>query len=450
MKGTAAKTAIVTGALLGLLGTSHANAETYKVTRSGDPPPGQCRLRDCSLREAVLAANASVGVIDIVVLPENRRAYRLTRPGTGEDGSMDGDLDITNNRLAIIHRGRGRATIKVGNTGERAIDAFAVAALKKLVITGAEQGEDENGGAIQSETQLLVSRSILRNNQTDDFGGAISHSDGVLTVDRSKLIGNTALDESGAINATGDRTVIRRSLFRGNRAMDSQGGAMYAATELVVERSTFTSNRTVLRGGAIHIDDGEATISGSTFNDNRAQENGGAINSSADILEISNSTFDGNRAQANGGAIWNGGNAIIDNITVTRNVSNSDNDLSGGAGGGIGNAPSGLIEIANSILALNDQRGGDADDCAGTFGSAGGNLRTDGTDCGGFVESGDAIRANPKLAELASNGGPTKTVALKAGSPAIGRAIESFATARDQRGRLRDGNPDSGAYERGA
>jgi predicted outer membrane repeat protein len=363
---------------------------------------------------------------------------------------MDGDLDITNNRLAIVHPGAGRATLQVGDTGERAIDAFAVAAVKKLVITGAVQGGDESGGAIQSEAQLLVSRSILRNNQTDDFGGAVSHTDGILTIDRSKLIGNTALDESGAINATGDRTVIRRSLIRGNRALDSQGGAIYAATELVVERSTFTGNRTVLRGGAIHIDDGEATITGSTFNGNRAQENGGAINSYADILEIANSTFDGNRARANGGAIWNDGNAIIDNITVTRNVSNSDNDLSGGAGGGIDNAPGGLIQIANSILALNDQRGGDADDCAGVFGSAGGNLRTDGTDCGGFVESGDAIRANPKLARLANNGGPTKTVALKPGSPAIGRAVGSFVPARDQRGRLRDGNPDSGAYERGA
>ena len=449
MRGTAAKIA-ATGFVVTLLATPSASAATYRVTRAGDPVPGQCRPRDCSLREAVLAANASVGVIDKVVLPNTRRPYRLTRPGTDEDGGMDGDLDIANNRLAIVHPGAGRATIKVGDTGERAIDAFAVAAVKKLVITGAVQGDDESGGAIQSERQLLVSRSILRGNQTDDFGGAISHTDGILTVDRSKLIGNTALDESGAINATGDRTVIRRSLFRGNRAMDSQGGVMYSNNELVVDRSTFTGNRTVLRGGAIHIDDGQATISNSTFNNNRAQENGGAIDSNADLLEITNSTFDGNQARANGGAIWNVGNAIIDNITVTRNVSNSDNDLSGGAGGGIGNAPGGLIQIANSILALNDQRGGDADDCAGTFLSAGGNLRTDGTDCGGFVESGDAIRANPKVARLASNGGPTKTVALKAGSPAIGRAVGSAVPARDQRGRLRDGNPDSGAYERGA
>jgi hypothetical protein len=38
---------------------------------------------------------------------------------------------------------------------------------------------------------------------------------------------------------------------------------------------------------------------------------------------------------------------------------------------------------------------------------------------------------------------------LKAGSPAIGTANPSYATARDRDGKLRDGDPDSGAYEYG-
>ena len=54
---------------------------------------------------------------------------------------------------------------------------------------------------------------------------------------------------------------------------------------------------------------------------------------------------------------------------------------------------------------------------------------------------------NPLLGPLARNGGPTQTVALKAGSPAIGAAGAGKAPARDQRGVKRT-DPDLGAYER--
>ena len=58
------------------------------------------------------------------------------------------------------------------------------------------------------------------------------------------------------------------------------------------------------------------------------------------------------------------------------------------------------------------------------------------------------VRRNPKLGKLARNGGPTKTVALKKGSPAIGEAKRSTAPGKDQRGRKRDRRPDVGAFER--
>jgi hypothetical protein len=70
--------------------------------------------------------------------------------------------------------------------------------------------------------------------------------------------------------------------------------------------------------------------------------------------------------------------------------------------------------------------------------------------CEGFYGPTDRIRANPKIGKLARNGGPTKTIALKQGSPAIGLAHKPSAPNRDQRGRKRDGNPDAGAFERGA
>jgi hypothetical protein len=67
--------------------------------------------------------------------------------------------------------------------------------------------------------------------------------------------------------------------------------------------------------------------------------------------------------------------------------------------------------------------------------------------CDGFDEPSDRVSRHPHLGDLKQNGGATKTVALLAGNPAIGRADPGTAPARDQRGVLRH-DPDIGAFER--
>ena len=60
------------------------------------------------------------------------------------------------------------------------------------------------------------------------------------------------------------------------------------------------------------------------------------------------------------------------------------------------------------------------------------------------------MNKNPKLRDLAENGAPTETMALKPRSPAIDHASKKSSPKRDQRGFKRDGKPDIGAYEFGA
>ena len=100
---------------------------------------------------------------------------------------------------------------------------------------------------------------------------------------------------------------------------------------------------------------------------------------------------------------------------------------------------------------------------AGTITDGGHNI-DDGTTCG-FTGAGCATptgtsfcNTNPQLdlAGLASNGGPTQTIALEAGSPAINAGDETVCAAPpvnnlDQRGVVRPGagatNCSIGAYE---
>src|SRR6186713_1889134 len=62
----------------------------FHVTKTADTKDGNCNS-DCSLREAIIAANSSPVVADVTI-PAG--TYKLTRKGRGENLSATGDLDI--------------------------------------------------------------------------------------------------------------------------------------------------------------------------------------------------------------------------------------------------------------------------------------------------------------------------------------------------------------------
>jgi hypothetical protein len=86
--------------------------------------------------------------------------------------------------------------------------------------------------------------------------------------------------------------------------------------------------------------------------------------------------------------------------------------------------------------------------CHETFDDGGGNIQwpniknngNDDTPCAASI-----VFADPQLEPLADNGGPTETMALPAGSPAID--VSQDCPEHDQRGMPRVGDCDSGAYE---
>src|SRR5215216_4717200 len=96
-----------------------AYAATYSVTKTADTAVGACDS-DCSLREAIIAANAAPGA-DTITLPAG--TFTLTRAGAGEDAAATGDLDIAGD-LTIAGKGAGTTIIDGGGI-DRVVDVIS-------------------------------------------------------------------------------------------------------------------------------------------------------------------------------------------------------------------------------------------------------------------------------------------------------------------------------------
>ena len=215
------------------------------------------------------------------------------------------------------------------------------------------------------------------------------------------------------------------------------GGGMqndYGGT-VTVSDSTF-SNLFAAAGGAIangYGGSGTAMITNSTFSNDNA-DFGGAVNNGSGTMSITDSTF-------NGGDVRIG--AAVDNADPgSGTVSITDSTLSGGEavdGGEVDTSYGGrgVLVVADSTLHASsgsDLTAGSsgrvfvAGDVFGTGCQPGGTWTDDGfnaapdTSCfsagTGDVDAGSV--AALKLGSLADNGGPTQTIALGAGSAAIG------------------------------
>jgi hypothetical protein len=224
----------------------------------------------------------------------------------------------------------------------------------------------------------------------------------------------------------------------------------------------------------------EVNIIDSTISNNHVRdfagfggEAGGGINianeSSSAPARIINTTISGNSAPDSGGGIHNSGHGleIINSTIVNNSTTNSDGRFGGGGiydgelGRTGGNSFGFRFKIQNSIVA-NNTSGSVGPDIRSGFDSAGYNII--GNTSGGNnspANTGDQFNINPNVGPLADNGGPTRTHALLAGSPAINAGSNALAVDAsgnplkyDQRGacfdRIVGGTVDIGAFEKDA
>ena len=258
------------------------------------------------------------------------------------------------------------------------------------------------------------------------------------------------LDGGGAVrlfNVTGGGLVVDHvTLANGHDTVANQGAAaINASANVTITDSTISGHQSTNSGcPAISMSGATLTITRSTItgNVNSAPALGIPVcaNNTA-ILNVTSSTITGNT----GGGLWTSGTATVTNSTI---AGNSSTGL-GNSGGLVAFGNSAVMTLRNTIVANNVGTGQCAPVAGGTIVNGTGNLQFPDAACG----AGIAV-ANPLLGALANNGGPTQTMALGVGSPAIDAAVPANCPATDQRGQLPadgDGNGsvicDIGAYE---
>ena len=100
------------GLMLTLLvnAASAGSGSAFTVTRFDDPTPDGCAPDDCSLREAIIAANEAEGP-DSIELPAG--TFTLSIEGRDEDLGATGDLDITTS-LTLTGAGQDETIVDAG------------------------------------------------------------------------------------------------------------------------------------------------------------------------------------------------------------------------------------------------------------------------------------------------------------------------------------------------
>jgi hypothetical protein len=307
------------------------------------------------------------------------------------------------------------------------------------------------GGGINNQGTLTVSNSTLSGNSASIYGsGGGIYNQASLTVTSSTLSGNSAGISGGGINNQ-DTLAISNSTLSGNTAL--AGGGIYNQGTLTVSNSAVSGNNSAGEGGGID-NYGTLTVTGSTLSGNSAGEGGGIFNWRT--LTVSNSTLSGNSANSvstGGGGIDNfQGTLTVINSTLTANQAN-------GHGGGL-YVGSGSPVLHNTLIAGNFRgaTGTNRDDVAGALHPGGAyNLIGDAT---GMTGLSDGVNGNlvgsvaapidPLLGPLQDHGGPTLTHALLAGSPALNAGDPNQLGAADQRGVIRAGGVNIGAYQASA
>ena len=376
---------------------------------------------DCSLRGAIIAANADLTAMPVIINLQPGTTYNLTLTNTTqENAAATGDLDITTNLHTVTIVGGessgplatiiDAAGLNIGSLRDRAFQVTGsgvTAIFQDLVI--------RNGKAADDGTTGVSTNPAAQN--TNRLGGGILNNGGSVTLDNVILQscqaqgrGDSNANPAGILEARGGglvslgvtgNVVIMDSTLSGNIA---QGGDGPGGNNNVGSGA---------KGGSIYIEGGSLNITRSLLDSSAANGGNGTGVPQDGML---NGGFGG---LAQGGGVWiGGGTAVsIDNTTFENTVANGGNSGAGGngsepAGGADGGGlySLGNITVSNSTFHLAGATGGNAGDAFGPTCIGGHNAGDGGGARGGaiFADGGTMIINTATFANnfaIGGNGG---------------------------------------------
>ena len=413
----------------------------FVVTSSVDTADGVCDA-DCSLREAVIAANSTPGR-DVIRL--THAYYRLSIPGDGddEDGAIADDLDLTDD---VTIRGLPDRTVLELGGRSRGFEVMAGVRAELVDLTIRNGQALGRGGAIWNEGELALRRVWLNRNRVTLQpvgvlrGGAI-YNQGVLRMNSCQVAQNEARDPATLTGGTGG------GIF------NAAGAQLYMYDTVVRYNVTGSDDVAGFGGGLFNW--GQARIDRSHFghNDAGGGEGSAISNRAGGSLALFNSTLSGNGHDGSDAALANGTIVAGRESAPKANVLNST--VAGNNGGGVLNT--GRLTMRNTIVGGNyTQDGADRwydagrncrSEGAGTLNSHASLVGGDGN-CASAYVAGNRHFMLTELEPLRYLGGPSPVHAPRTASMAIDGGDDALCPDRDQRGGRRPADGDLDGSER--
>ncbi|MGH9571207.1 MAG: hypothetical protein ACRD4F_16290, partial [Candidatus Angelobacter sp.] len=362
---------------------------TFIVNRTDDPTPVSpaCNgaANDCSLREAILSANAVAGT-DTISVPAG--TYTLTLPRiAGDFTGQHGTLEVTDS-VNIVGAGQNTTIIQGGALANLSdsvdkvfsfnqdISAFtnATVSVSNLTIQhGRNRGDccglqDGFGGAFDFDTgspgtaTLTLTNVTLQNNAIfDGQGGAFTmfntlNGSGFATLSNVIVQNNDATaNATGCCGDGGGGVIDARSHIvmsnvqvlnnhtHANAGINPTGGGLFFSGQHTQPQShisggSISGNTAAGIGGGINsiatlLIDGGTVISNNTSGTDANFAGGGGIRNDAfDGLSLSKVAIIGNTTTGNGGGIYTGDGSGIGTVTInfSRFAGNTSTHNTGG------------------------------------------------------------------------------------------------------------------------
>ncbi len=489
-----------------------AFAADQVVDTSADQNDGNCAAGQCSLRDAIGLAGAgetvsfaNASIDPVLSMGEIFINKNLTIKGLGQSANTVSGNDASQVFFIVFPR---VVTIKDLTVTDGKAPNGMPGVPGTIAMDGGTGDGGANGGGIYSEGTLTLERVTVSNSHAGNGGnggagfaattptnggaggaggaggGVFANGNGPLTMIDTTLRDNAAGNGGNGGNGAIDLDFANQPGSNGgNGGTAGGGGGLFASGPMTITNSTIGPNNQAGDGG-----DGAAAgntppgppplgvgLAGAGAN---GGEGGGIFAIPTGLMTLTNSTIANNSAGAggdtspgtstpqpggnggNGGGIFVVGGALTGtHLTIANNSSGAKATLGSpaptdGLGGGLATGFLGAATLTNSVLGSNTDI-----DVASMTDSCSGVVTNGGTmlslafplgGCAGFSSG------NPMLSGLASNGGPTDTMAISAAGDAddVVPNMGAGCTPTDQRGFIRPapaaGLCDLGAFELGA